>query len=115
MKKRKRLQKRNIKRCLIEFNDGGEQVRGISSDFSQNGLFIRSTHPMPASSIIDISIELPDGRIARLKGEVVRSSKISGKWYAGKKIVMTNEKEGMGIRILERDELYTQFASSLPD
>jgi hypothetical protein len=90
-------------------------VRGISSDFSLEGLFIRSTHPVPAGSIINISIELPDGCISCVKGEVVRSSKIAGKWYAGKKVIMSSEKEGMGVRVLERDEDYIQFVSSLPE
>ncbi len=113
MRTQKRLQKRHIKRCPVEFNDGGEQVRGISSDFSLDGLFIRSTHPMPVGSIINISIELPNRQISSLKGEVARSSKISGKWYAGKKVVMSSEKEGMGIRILERDANYLHLVRSL--
>jgi len=43
----RRKHKRYIRRCEIEFVSDGVTYRGIASDFSLNGLFIRTNHPLP--------------------------------------------------------------------
>ena len=73
--KNKRKQKRFIKRYETEFELKDITYRGISRDFSLNGLFIRTKYPMAPGTIVDITIHLPDGLASKLKGKVRRTSK----------------------------------------
>ena len=112
-KANKRRQKRYVKRCIAEFMAGRNLVKGICSDFSLNGLFLRTTHSQPVGSVLDICIFLSDDTVSKIRGEVMRSLKSSGKWFAGRKITLSSEKEGMGIRIIEKDENYLHLIRSL--
>jgi len=113
MIKQKRQQKRYIKRFQVEFTDGNVSFPGISSDFSIEGFFVRTTHPMPVDSILDFAIKVSEEHIVKVRGHVVRSAKPSSKWYAGKKLKLTSQKEGMGIKIIEMDKNYLHLIRSI--
>jgi hypothetical protein len=100
---RKRRYKRYIRRLETEFTIGGSTFRGISSDLSEKGLFIRTGKGFVPGSILDIVIYLPNGEKAKVKGIVRRTIKTDS----------TLVKNGMGIEILENDEVYTKFIKDL--
>ena len=81
--------------CEVEFRAGGIIQRGTSLDLSLNGLFIETDVRFSSHTILDILIHLPDGRISKLKGKVVRS--------------LGN---GIGVEIIEKDSSYLHYYSS---
>ena len=95
----KRKTERFIRRLETEFSAEDKNYRGISSDFSVNGLFIRTNHAFTPGTILDITVHLPDGNATRLKGKVRRAMKTP----------MISVKNGMGVEIIEKDPHYDNF------
>lgn len=109
--KERRQHKRYIKHCEIEFTAGNITYKGMSGDFSLNGLFISTDSSFPTDAILEIVIHLPDGVTSRIKGKVRTVSKTSNG-----KVTGTNPESavnGMGVEILEKDINYIHFVSSL--
>ena len=78
----KRRHRRIIKRLDAEFSSKGSSFRGTSSNFSEGGLFLRTTKPLPVDTQVDVSIHLPDNMVSRLKGTVrwsLKSAHSSGR------------------------------------
>ncbi len=107
----KRGFRRYARRCEAEFAAGGVSNSGIASDFSINGLFLRTSHPFAADTVINISVHMPDGSMSSLQGKVRRAMKSS----VGK-VMGTPSKEfrnGMGVELTRRDVHYLNFIRSL--
>jgi len=103
----KREHKRFIKRCETEFIVDGITHRGVSSNLSANGLYISTNRPLPPDTLIDVTIHLPNGKTAKLKGRVERALKTSlGNVIAAS---VKSLKSGMGVKLLERDNNYIEF------
>jgi hypothetical protein len=96
---RKRSRQRFTKRLEVTFSSGGSKYRGISSDLSEGGLFIRTQHGLAPGNVVDIEIYLPGDKVGRLKGIVRRTVKTS----------LSLIKNGMGIEIVEEDSNYLAF------
>jgi hypothetical protein len=107
----KRRQKRFVKRCEVEFISDNLMVRGISSDFSLEGLFIRTNHPYTPGTVFDIVVHLPDGADAKVKGRAVHAAKTPTGKVMGTPV--KSLKNGMGIEIIEKDDNYISFIKSL--
>lgn len=104
--KNKRYLKRYVECCKTKFTAFDKTYRGLSGDFSLNGLFIRTTHLFPPGTIIDMLIHLPDSSTSQLKGKVVRTVETPyGKETYTKKYVQN----GMGVKIMEKDVNYLHF------
>jgi hypothetical protein len=101
--KARRGHDRFIRRLETEFNAEGKNYRGISSDLSVSGLFIRTQHAFVPDTLLDIVIHLPDSIEVKLKGRVRRSIKTP----------VVSIKNGMGIEILENDSRYVNFVKSV--
>jgi hypothetical protein len=95
----KRKHERFIKRLETEFSADGKDYRGISSDLSLTGLFIRTNHAFSPGTVVDILLHLPTGSSAKLKGRVRRALKTH----------VISLKNGMGIELLEKDDIYITF------
>ncbi len=96
----KRRHKRFERHYEIEFSSNGHIHKGISADFSLNGLFIKTDNPLAPNSIIDVVVHITDGMTLKLKGRVRRALKTS----IGQR--------GMGVEITERDINYSRFITS---
>ncbi|MEW6109069.1 MAG: PilZ domain-containing protein [Nitrospirota bacterium] len=94
-----RKQERFIRRLETEFSADNKTYRGISSDLSLTGLFIRTNHAFAPGSVIDITIHLPEGVTSKLRGKVRRAFKTP----------FVALKNGMGIELTERDSNYINF------
>jgi PilZ domain len=87
----------------VEFFSNDLHYRGISSNFSLGGLFVRTNHAFAPGTLIDMRMHLPDGGVAALKGRVRMALKTS----------VVSLRNGMGIEILERDSSFVDFVESL--
>ncbi len=96
---RKGISQRFTKRLEVTFSSGGLKYRGISSDLSAGGLFIRTQHGLTPGSVIDIEVYLPEGKASILKGIVRRTVKTP----------LNMGKNGMGVELIERDANYIEF------
>lgn len=96
---RRRQCQRYTRRIEITFSSGKLSFRGISSDLSAGGLFIRTRHGFVPGTVVDLDIYLPNGKISHLKGVVRRSVKTT----------IPGVKNGMGIELIERDSNYLEF------
>ncbi len=95
----KRRHKRYTKRVETEFSAADKVFKGISSDFSEKGIFIRTNHGFVPDTVVEISLLLPDGTTSRLKRIVRHTVKSQLKMV----------KNGMGIEIIESDDAYARF------
>ena len=109
----KRECKRKIRRLNITFSDGKEEYSGISSDFSCNGLFIRTRKSFNEGTKLRMHLELEAGKIIPLTGVVKRAIKtnISGYDISGHKT--SSFKNGMGIRLTSIPVKYDDFIKEL--
>jgi Tfp pilus assembly protein PilZ len=93
---------RFTKRLEATFSSGGLSYRGILSNISRNGLFIRTNRGFAPGSTVDIELVMPDNKVCRLKGVVKRTTKTP----------MSSMKNGMGIELTEKDAAYLNFVES---
>jgi uncharacterized protein (TIGR02266 family) len=98
-----RRHKRVIKRLETECSSEGVGFRGISSDLSGGGLFVRTSRPFSPDTAVDLTIHLPGDVISRLKG-IVRWAVRTGLAYG---------RNGMGIEIIECDQSFIAFINSI--
>lgn len=99
----KRRHKRIIRRLETEFSANGLTFRGISSDLSRSGVFVRTNNPFPTDTLVDLTIHLPGNIVSRLKGSVRRAIKTG----------QTAIKNGMGMEIVELDQNYDNFLNDI--
>lgn len=83
----KRKCKRRIRRLNISFSDGNREFSGVSSDFSCNGLFIRTRKGFQEGTTVYMKLALENGIKVPLTGTVRRTIKTQ----------ISNYKNGMGI------------------
>jgi len=95
----KRKYERHVRRLELEFSAEGKNYRGISSDFSCAGLFIRTTHAFPPGTIVFVTVFISEGRTSRLKCIVRRAIKT----------LTASLKGGMGVEIIEKDGAFERF------
>jgi hypothetical protein len=98
----KRKHPRFTKRLEVRFIAGGESFVGITSNLSDNGLFIRTKRGFAPDSILDLELIMPDGQVSHLKGIVKRTVKVP-----------LSIKNGMGLSLLKKDETYMHYVKSL--
>jgi len=98
--RRNKLQRqpRFTKRLEVKFTSGKDTYKGILSNISQNGLFIRTNRGFTPGTIIDIELMMPDSTISLLKGIV--------RWTSKTHLAIKN---GMGIELLEKDATFINF------
>ena len=97
---------RFIRRLEVECSANKENTRGISSNFSLGGLFIRTSRPFAPGTLLDLCIHLPNGRASKAKGLVKTAQKTA----------LASLKNGMGIELIEKDLNYVTFIRSFgPD
>ena len=106
-----RQHKRLSKKCEVEFYSNSTIYRGTSSNFSIDGLFIRTDNPLAPDTVISIIVHLPDGSTSKLTGRVRRVSMMYDSSVMDKSLMSLEE--GMGIEIVKRDSHYIKFFMSL--
>jgi hypothetical protein len=97
--------KRVTKRLEVTFCSGGQCLRGILSNVSVSGLFIRTTRGFAPGTSLDIELMLPDNTVSVLKGIVRRTVKTP----------LTTMKNGMGVELTHWDAKYQNFIKAFLD
>jgi hypothetical protein len=90
---------RFTKRLEVTFSSGGLSYKGILSNLSANGIFIRTNRGFAPGTILDIQLVMPGDHVSSLKGVVRRTVKVP----------VTPAKNGMGVELITRDEFYINF------
>ncbi len=93
---------RYTKRLEATFSSGSFTYRGILSDISENGLFIRTSRGFTPGTTVDIKIIMPGDQISHLTGIVRRSIKTP----------LSATKNGMGVELTQKDAVYMNFYKS---
>jgi Tfp pilus assembly protein PilZ len=99
----KRKHQRFIKRLETRISIDQTSCWSISSDLSESGLFIRTNRGYNVETPIDIELSLPGNRVSFLKGIVRRTVRTP----------IPTMKNGMGIEIVEKDEIFRDFIKSI--
>lgn len=107
----KRQHKRYTRRCEAEFSANGADGRGIASNFSLEGLFIRTSRPFKPDTPLELVLHLPDGSTSELKGKVKRAART--RMVKAMETPASVVKNGMGVEITKRDAQYLHFIRSL--
>ncbi len=97
--------KRVTKRLEVTFCSGGQCLRGILSNVSVSGLFIRTSRGFAPGTTLDIELMLPDNTVSVLKGIVRRTIKNP----------VTTMKNGMGVELTHWDAKYHNFIKAFLD
>jgi hypothetical protein len=90
------------KRLEVTFGSGGTRKKGILSNMSLSGLFIRTSSGFAPGTQLDIELLLSGDISTFLKGVVVRTVKTPIK-----------EENGMGISLVSQDETYIKFVQQM--
>ena len=98
----RRKHQRYVKRLKVKFFADKFAHTGISSNISEEGIFIRTNKGFSPDTIIGIEMEMPDNAVSNMKGIVVRTIKTS----------FSAMKNGMGVKLLERDAVFNKFMES---
>ena len=109
----RRKHKRYIRRCEVEFASDGVTYRGIASDFSLNGLFIRINYPLPPGTVMDVTVHLPGGLTSHLTVRVIRAWKTAMGRVIGSPVKAF--KNGMGVEITKKDVNFLHFIRAILD
>jgi len=91
--------KRFTKRLEVTFSSGELSYRGILSNVSVSGLFIRTSRGFAPGTTVDIELMLPDNTVSLLKGIVRRTIKNP----------ITAMNNGMGVELTRQDAKYQNF------
>ncbi len=94
---------RKIKRLPIRYSDGQKEHSGISSDFSLEGLFIRTRNALPPGTPLKMVLEIGRNQKINLAGLVIWSVKTG----------IMDFKNGMGVKITSKPIEYMEFILNL--
>lgn len=98
----KRIHKRIFKRLEVKFTSDNINRTGITSNLSENGMFVRTRKVLNAGTNLDLELTLPSGEIIKLCGRVARAI-----------ITPLHNKDGMGIELMEIPPNYIEFIKTL--
>ena len=93
---------RFTKRLEATFSAEDITCRGILSDISENGLFIRTNRGFSPGTSVDIELMMPDDQISKLSGVVRRTIKTP----------LSTLKNGIGVELTRKDAVFTDFLKS---
>jgi hypothetical protein len=93
---------RYTKRLEVTFSSGNLSYKGILSNISENGIFIRTNRGFAPGTTVDIDVMMPDESISHLKGIVKRTVKTP----------LTAVKNGMGVELFQKDVSFLNFVRS---
>ncbi|GBE39329.1 PilZ domain protein [bacterium BMS3Bbin08] len=100
----RRRSRRIIKRLEATFtSEGGVINRGITSNLSREGLFIRTLKGLLPNNRLELKLYLPSGEALNLHAIVRRTVKTQ----------FQSIKNGMGIELITPPPQYTEFVQSI--
>jgi hypothetical protein len=101
----KRTAPRHRVEMMVEFDEGGSRVKGVTGEISRSGMFVRSARLPNCGPAVNLTVHLPGGRELLLKGRVVPNSGPAD----------PTRPAGFGLRLTEKPDEYDDFLSRLHD
>jgi PilZ domain len=101
----KRTAPRHRVEMMVEFDEGGSRVTGVTGEISRSGMFVRSARLPNGGPAVNLTVHLPGGRELLLKGRVVPNSAPAD----------PARPAGFGLRLTEKPDEYDDFLSRLHD
>jgi len=101
----KRTAPRHRVEMMVEFDEGGSRVKGVTGEISRSGMFVRSARLPNGGPTVNLSLHLPGGRELLLKGRIVPSSAPAD----------PARPAGFGLRLTEKPDEYDDVLSRLLD
>ncbi len=101
MQKRRSL--RIIKRLETKFISGGTSYTGITSNLSEQGIFVRTLKGLAPGTILELELYLSSGATIKLSGMVKKTVKTR----------FHDVKNGMGIELIDIPPKYIEFLKTL--
>ena len=102
--RQKRKYHRFKRRLETEFTVDNHSCRGISSEISMKGLFIKTNNVFVPGTTIHLLLHLPDGSTSKLQGIIKNAMKTHTAYM----------KNGMGIELIEKDSHFINFIKAIP-
>ncbi len=99
----KRSSERFSKKLPITFSNDDGHYRGMSSNFSDTGIFVITREPFTPGDHIKMSLEVTEKKKIHLAGTVVRAIKTG----------IEDVKDGMGIKLENAPFIYHNFVNSI--
>jgi hypothetical protein len=99
----KRTAPRHRVEMMVEFDQGGSRVTGVTREISRSGMFVRSARLPNGGPAVNLTVHLPGGREILLKGRVVPDSAPED----------PARPTGFGLRLTEKPDEYDDFLSRL--
>jgi len=104
----KRKSRRRIKRRQVMFLCANREYKGISSNFSETGLFIKTRYKFKHDSPVCMVLKLDDNHKTAVKGKVIRITTKS-KFFDNYRI----SRHGIGIELTEITQEYKEFCENI--
>jgi hypothetical protein len=101
----KRTAPRHRVEMMVEFDEGGSRVTGVTGEVSHSGMFVRSARLPNCGPAVNLTVHLPGGRELLLKGRVVPNSAPAD----------PARPAGFGLHLTEKPDEYDDFLSRLLD
>jgi len=99
----RRKHQRFIKRLPAKIKTEQNSFLGITSDISENGLFLRTSRSFLPLTVLHMEITLPDNTVSAVKGIVKRNARMS----------VFSAKNGIGIELTEKDTAFRSLMDSV--
>ena len=99
----KRTAPRHRVEMMVEFDEGGSRVTGVTGEVSRSGMFVRSARLPNGGPAVNLTVHLPGGRELLLKGRVVPNSAPED----------PARPAGFGLHLTEKPDEYDDFLSRL--
>jgi len=106
-----RREKRLLKRFEVEFSTSDQNYQGLCRNLCLNGLFIKTRKKIPADTLIEMTVHLPDRSISKLRGRI--------KWAIKETYGLILEragmpsKDGIGVQLIDIDNNFFEYIKSL--
>ena len=95
----KRRSSRITRRLEIKFASNDVSFKGITSNVSKEGLFVRTLKGFPPGTLVKMELHLPSGKHIKRKGVVKRTLKTN----------FSGVKNGIGIEFIDTSTEYEEF------
>jgi len=106
VEKEQRLDPRKQKTLFCQLAYDGKQYPAVVLDVSLSGLFVRTSLALPRSTEVEVRLGVAGGRSWKLRAEIARNPR-------GIACPAGLRSRGLGLRLIDPPEDYTQFIENL--
>lgn len=102
----RRVFERINKKLQVKFWSGGMNYTGITTDVSENGMFVGTKKKLLTGALLDMEVILPNGDSMRVPVKVKRTMK------TGDSYNYNIYENGLGVQLVSEHQRYEKFIKS---